>query len=144
MTRPLIAAALLALPFAALATDYGAPMPQQIDAVPLATVLESPDAKLDQTVTVRGRIASVCQKEGCWIVLADGEHTARVMTRHNFFVPKDSTGEAIAIGKLAKRELDADAADHLSKDGGKDQATLAAGTVEWRVLADSIRIVPAG
>jgi hypothetical protein len=143
MIRNLFAAALLVTSISAIAADHGAPIAADIAPVPLAEVLANPASFKDREIVVSGRIAKVCQTKGCWIMLTDGDAAARVMTQHKYFLPKDATGEAIAVGTLTERELDAKQAEHMSKDAGPDAAPIAAGSREWRVLATSIRIVDA-
>lgn len=143
MIRRLLATALLATAIPAIATDYGAPIAADATPVPLAEVLADPDAFKDREIVVSGRIAQVCQTKGCWIMLTDGDAAARVMTQHKYFVPKDSSGEAIAVGTLTERVLNAEQAEHMSKDAGPDAKPIEAGSREWRLLAASIRIADA-
>lgn len=143
MFRRVLIASLAVAGFSAVAADHGAPMAADIAPVPLAEVLAAPDAFKDREIVVSGRIAQVCQTKGCWIMLTDGDVAARVMTQHKFFLPKDATGNAIAVGKLTEKELDAEQAAHMSKDSGPDAEPIAPGSREWRVLATSIRIVDA-
>jgi hypothetical protein len=143
MIRRLLAAALLAAAVPALATDYGAPIAAEAVPVPLAQVLADPDAHKDREIVVSGRIAQVCQTKGCWIMLTDGAAAARVMTQHKYFLPKDASGDAIAVGTLTERELNAEQAEHMSKDAGPGAKPIEAGSREWRLLATSIRVVDA-
>lgn len=143
MLRRLLAAALLATAVPAVATDYGAPIAADITPVPLAEVLADPAAFKDREIVVSGRIAQVCQTKGCWVMLTDGEAAARVMTQHKYFLPKDASGDAIAVGTLTERELDAEQAEHMSKDAGPGAKPLEAGAREWRLMATSIRIADA-
>jgi hypothetical protein len=143
MIRRLLAAALLAAAVPALATDYGAPIAAEAVPVPLAQVLADPDAHKDREIVVSGRIAQVCQTKGCWIMLTDGDAAARVMTQHKYFLPKDASGDAIAVGTLTERELNAEQAEHMSKDAGPGAKPIEAGSREWRLLATSIRVVDA-
>jgi Domain of unknown function (DUF4920) len=140
MIRSILIASLAIASMSATAADHGAPMAADIAPVPLAEVLAAPDSFKDREIVVSGRIAQVCQTKGCWIMLTDGDVAARVMTRHKFFLPKDATGNAIAVGKLTEKELNAEQAEHMSKDAGSGVEPLAAGSREWRLLATSIRI----
>ncbi len=73
-------------------------------------------------VRVRGTVTSVCQKMGCWMMLADGASEARIFTReHGFFLPKDIAGKtAEAEGVLQARKLSPAFAKHLADDAGKE------------------------
>ena len=44
---------------------------------------------------------------------------ARVKTNDLFFVPKDSTGEAIVFGEIKQVEMKPAMAKHLAEDAGK-------------------------
>lgn len=143
MIRRLLALATLAAAVPALATDYGAPIAPDTKPVPLAEVLADPEAYQGREIVVSGRIAQVCQTKGCWVMLTDGDAAARVMTQHKYFLPKDASGEAIAVGTLTERVLDAEQAEHMTKDAGPDAEPIAPGSREWRLLAASIRIVDA-
>jgi hypothetical protein len=144
MMKRLLLALALTLPAGLLgAADYGQPIDPAIAPVPLAQVLADPDTYQDQTVAVSGRIAKVCQKKGCWIMLTDGDAAARVMTGHEYFLPKDASGEAVAIGTLSAKVMDQKQAEHMTQDGGDGAAPIAAGSTEWRLLASSIRVLPA-
>ena len=66
-----------------------------------------------------GRVGKVCQKQGCWLQLIDGEQMARVMTHHDFTVPKDLAGGAVVSGKLERVELSEKEARHMAEDAGK-------------------------
>ncbi len=143
MIRRLLTAALLAAAVPALATDYGAPISADAAPVPLAQVLADPDAYKDREIVVSGRVAQVCQNKGCWVMLTDGDAAARVMTQHKYFLPKDASGDAIAVGTLTERVLDAEQAEHMTKDAGPDAKPIEAGSREWRLMAVSIRVVDA-
>jgi len=117
------AAALLAAPTLRAAT-YGIAMPEG-EATPAAAVLADAAAHEGKTVKLAGRITRVCQKTGCWLALdADGE-PLRVKTEHQFFVPKDASGDAVAHGTL--RAVSAEDA---------------AAPKRWELIADSVVIQP--
>lgn len=85
-------------------------------------VLDDAHALENQTVRVTGRIDNVCQKAGCWMVLADadGEYLRVTMKEHAFGVPTDTkTGEGTVAdieGTLIKKELDAKTLEHLKSE----------------------------
>lgn len=84
-----------------------------------------------------GRVGKVCQKQGCWLQLLDGEQMARVMTDHNFTVPKDLSGNAVVSGKLERVELSEKEARHMAEDAGK-AFDPAASRVEYRIAARGV------
>lgn len=79
-----------------------------------------------KTVQVQGKVESVCQKAGCWMVLADGETRARIFTKgHGFFLPRDIAGRgAVVEGELAARTITEGFARHLEEDRGGDPAKV--------------------
>jgi hypothetical protein len=78
------------------------------------------DAK--KTVQVSGKVQSVCQAKGCWMVLQDGDVKARIFTKqHAFFLPKDIAGRnAVVEGELEARTISEKFAKHLEEDRGGD------------------------
>lgn len=84
-----------------------------------------------------GRVGKVCQKQGCWMQLLDGEQMARVMTNHRFVLPKDFSGNAVVIGKLERIELSEEEAKHMAKDAGTE-FDPAASRVEYRIDARGV------
>lgn len=131
----LLLAALLSAP--ALAASHGDAMPAG-DAVDIAVAVSAADSG-ERTGKFSGRIAQVCQKEGCWLVIESDGAMARVRTKdHAFVVPKDSKGQATVYGVLSAVQLDAKEAKHLSEDAGG----AAVAPREWQIVASSILIEP--
>jgi hypothetical protein len=90
-----------------------------------------------------GRVTEVCQNRGCWLVLAEGEHHARVFTGHQFFLPKDFRGNAVVYGLLGRRTVSEGFARHLAEDAGRDPGQISGEQVEYRIDARSIQLLPA-
>src|SRR5690606_28472379 len=91
----------------AAARAFGAPMPEG-DAVALAGLLQAAsvpgsDEEPALEVKVSGNVTEVCQKKGCWMVLADGADYARVVVPgHAWELPKDARGRAVVHGLLRR------------------------------------------
>jgi len=130
-----VAALCAALPVAA--ATYGQPMPAG-DARPIATVMADAAANAGEPVKVQGRIAQVCQKTGCWLMLDNRGQGVRVRTKHAFFVPKDASGTATVHGRLEPVEVTPEQAAHYAEDGVAPE-----GAREWQIVATSIAILPA-
>lgn len=129
---------LLMLPAFALAgpRQFGAPMPDG-EALPLAVLLQQEGHADAGPVKVQGRVTEVCQKEGCWLVLADGTEFARVkMAGHAFAVPADARGAALVFGTLTEVEVPRAEADHLRDDGANPPAAR-----EFRIEATSVELL---
>jgi hypothetical protein len=90
-----------------------------------------------------GRVTQVCQAKGCWLVLADGDRYARVFSGHGFFMPKDTTGQAVVYGVLGERTVSEEFARHLAEDSGRDASTIVGEQVEFRIDATSVELLPA-
>ena len=140
MIRTILASMLLAATGAAGAAgpaQYGQPLPD-IPAVPIAVAAADTDAYAGTPRRFSGRIAQVCQQEGCWMMLEDDGQAARVMMRdHAFLVPKDASGRAEVHGVLSVKQLSREAAEHLAEDAGPGTPVVER---ELRILADGVRI----
>lgn len=139
--RAILAALLLAAATCAQAADtraYGKPLPPG-DTVPLSVAIDRFGTHAGRPMRFSGRIADVCQSEGCWMVLEDDGRTARVkFGDHDFFLPKDSTGRAVVHGVLSRRELTPEQVEHLAAEG----RGLAIASVEYRIVADGVEVTP--
>ena len=119
------------------AADFGVSPPPGARPVALAAALANPT--LEQDVLISGKVGRVCQKQGCWMMLIDGEATVRVMTGHWFFLPADASGEALVYGRLIEREVDRKTAKHFARESGGD--TVEVGP-EYRIDALGMQIRP--
>lgn len=119
---------------AADAVPYGKPLPEGAS-TPLSQAVADFDAHAGKSARFSGRVAEVCQAEGCWMVLEDNGQTARVMFGdHAFLVPKDSAGHAEVHGVLSRKTLTQEQVKHLQEDA----KGLAVSPVEYRILADGV------
>lgn len=87
----------------------------------------------------QGTVKQVCQRKGCWMVIADGEIFARVLFKGpGFSVPKMSSGNtAIVYGHL-KRHLRAPKAIRWENADQKDSIDL---IYDYQILATSAQIL---
>lgn len=118
-------------------TPYGKPLPAG-ETVPVSRAIADFDAHADRPQRFSGRVTEVCQAKGCWMMLEDDGKLARVMFgKHDFYIPKDTTGTAVVHGVLTRKALTPEQVEHLSGDSGKG---IAAEPVEYRITADGIEI----
>lgn len=104
-------------------------------------------AHVDHTVRVKGRVADVCQSQGCWMVLTPeegGEQMIRVTMRdHAFSVDKGGRGrQADVEGVLVARSLDPEAVAHYEGEAGNAAAVperLATGGLSYELVASAVR-----
>lgn len=76
---------------------------------PIADLEKKPADYVGKTVQVRGKVAEVCEKMGCWMNLVDPAGNARVRIKvkdGEIVFPKDAIGRmAVAEGRFVKIEL---------------------------------------
>lgn len=122
---------------------YGAPMPAG-EATAIGTVLANADQYAGKPQKFSGRVTKVCQKKGCWMVMADGEKSARVMFgEDSFFIPTDTSGEAVVFGTLTAKTMSESMAKHLAKDSGQDPDKVVGEVQEVQITATSVMLQPA-
>ena len=84
-------------------THFGNPFTLTDSPISAVDFLQDPSKYDGSTIVVEGRVADVCQKAGCWLVLAEGDKSIRVRTKaHKFLVAKDGTGKTAKIEGLVK------------------------------------------
>ena len=111
--------------FADEVVTRGAAVPKDAKAIPLATVLENPEAYTKDAVVVEGVIAASCTRKGCWMQLAPSADEAARSVRvtfkdYGFFIPLDAMGmTARAEGVAVVKTLSKADADHLEEEGAK-------------------------
>lgn len=106
--------------------------------VPVSVAIADFDGHAGTPRSFSGRITEVCQTRGCWMMLEDDGHVARVMFgKHAFFLPRDASGSAVVHGVLERKKLTPEQVGHFSSDSGKG---IAAEPVEYRIVADGVRV----
>lgn len=126
--------------------SYGQPMKVQTAPIPAKDFLADPGAHVGKTVLIEGRVADVCQKAGCWMVLAEGDKSIRVLTKaHKFFVAKDSTGQSCRIeGVVMAKEIKAEEVAHFeSESANKDliPEKSVQGTTTFELVASGVQLL---
>jgi hypothetical protein len=118
------------------AQDFGDPLPAK-KAVSIDKAISKAKKYSSKPAVFSGRIVEVCQAKGCWIMLENNGKAVRVKTQHKFFLPKDTTGNAMVYGTLKQVELEDEQQKHY-----EGESKLPVTKQEWQVLATSIRVVP--
>lgn len=97
------------------ASDFAAPT------LKLNQVLKEFDTYKNQTVTIEGKVAQVCEEKGCWIKIEDQNITVRaIMKGHAFSVPKELKNKKVRIsGMIEQKELPVNVVRHFMKDEGR-------------------------
>lgn len=125
---------------------YGDPFTKE-SAVPCEQVTKDPEASVDQLVRVEGQIQNVCQKAGCWMVVADddGNYLRITMKDHAFGVPTDTkTGPETRVdveGKLIKKTLDEKTLAHLKSEAkGTDEELEKQFAPKYEIVATGVSV----
>jgi hypothetical protein len=139
------------------AAPAGAPAPEGWDGfggtlvadhiVTASTLLDDPKAFLGQTVVVEGRVADVCQKAGCWMVVTDGGRNMRVrMKEHGFSVAKDGTGRDCRVqGEVVALPVDPETVAHFKGEAARpevmpESALPAGAEVTYELVASAVHL----
>jgi len=113
--------------------------------IPAATLLSDPAPYTDKTVRVEGRVADVCQKAGCWMVIAEGDKTMRVrMKDHGFAVAKDGAGSQCQIeGVITAKPMDPEEAAHFASESANKEVmpenNIEAGAMTYEIVASAVQ-----
>lgn len=120
---------------------FGAPFAATGEPTPLGQVLAAAEPP-QGPVLIKGQVEAVCQKKGCWMVVKDGDKSARVLMKdHSFAVPMDCRGKDVTIeGTLASRTFDEAQVKHLEKDAGGNPDAVAGERTEHVLTASGVLI----
>ncbi|MDG2303419.1 MAG: DUF4920 domain-containing protein [Candidatus Binatia bacterium] len=129
---------------AAPAQDFGATL-QLVDETPLPQVVQQAAELGKKPVLVRGTVADVCQRKGCWTVLQSGETHVRVRFKdYGFFVPTDCSGrQALVEGVVEVKTLSEDMARHYEEEARNGSPGEVDGPrQEVSMIATGVRLLP--
>ena len=120
---------------------FGAPLDESIPAVSLEDLASDGGPYVGRSVRVVVRVASVCQKKGCFFIARDGGSVMRVSFKdYGFFVPTDIGGKSVTlVGEVVAREVSADEAAHYAEDLGDAATPVKPGKV-YEIVATSVRV----
>lgn len=112
---------------------FGSAMPAG-PATPLAAAIAAGTGS--EARKISGEVREVCQKEGCWLILADGTAWARVRTKdHAFLVHKNLSGRVEVFGVLSEKVNDKAMQEHLARDDKSKFVTPR----EYLIVAQSVQ-----
>jgi len=128
--------------------SYGAAPTVQTAPIPAADFLADPSSHVDKTVLIEGTVADVCQKKGCWMVLADGDKSIRVLTKdHKYGIAMDSTGQTCRIeGTVKSKEIKPEEVAHFEEEAANKDLIpekKVEGTKTFELVATSIQLLRA-
>ena len=110
----------------------------------LAGVLSEPERFADAPILLRGHLADVCQRKGCWTVLQDGDAQIRVrFENYAFFLPRDAVGaEAFVQGRIDVQTLsEAEARHYASESLREDPDAVSGPQREVGLIASGVRLL---
>lgn len=125
-------------------TAYGAPFSGTQTVVPATELLADPSAHVGKPLRVEGRVATVCQKAGCWMVIAEGEQSMRVLMKdHAFAVDKQGAGSTCQVdGVIVAKQVDPKTVAHFeseTEEGALIPEKQAKSDVVYQMVADGVR-----
>jgi hypothetical protein len=130
---------------AAPETTFGGPVDDQ-KVMPVAEAKGLLQSSPEVETTLKGKVKEVCQAEGCWFNLDQGDGSALLvrMPEHAFTVPKDLSGKTVMVaGRLHYDTTDVATLRDYARDAGKSQAEIDAITepsVELVLEASGVEI----
>jgi hypothetical protein len=97
-------------------------------AVAVEEMVKSLEAKPGEKmeVKIQGTVVEVCQAEGCWLRIKNGDSKIMVrMKDHKWFVPTALNGKTIILEGIAEiKETSVAQLKHYAEDAGKNQAEI--------------------
>jgi len=98
-------------------TLYGEAPKSTATTVAFADLVASPEKYENVEVIVTGNVNDVCAKEGCWLILGNGEKEVFIKTLHVFVVPKDCyDNTAVVNGVFNVKEITEEQARHFNDE----------------------------
>src|SRR5258708_34767508 len=108
-------------PLTAQSKHYGMKVDEK-KAITVQELNKDMSNKTELNATVTGKVSSVCQAEGCWMKVDNGDGTTMMvrMKDHKFFLPKDIGGKtAVFTGKATIKTTTVEMLKHYAEDEGK-------------------------
>lgn len=106
-----------------------------LDLNAISTAMKNED-KLE--MKVRGTVADVCQKKGCWITmnLNNGNVVRVTFKDYKLFIPKDIKGKEVILDGFAYADsISVKDQKHYAEDGGKSEEEIAKITESQKQLS---------
>lgn len=132
-------------PAAAAAATFGGEITiAPTDAIGLAEAIDD-ELRHGSPVLLRGTVADVCQKKGCWVVISDGDRQMRVTFKdYGFFLPTDCSGsQALIQGVVAREEISEELARHYAEESkGEDPEAINGPQQVVTMVATAVTILP--
>lgn len=88
--------------------------------------LQALEGEKKMDVKIQGEVVQVCEAEGCWLRMKNGDGTIMVrMKDHKFFVPTAMKGKTIVVqGEAQVKETSVAQLRHYAEDAGKSKEEI--------------------
>ncbi|MCS6798060.1 MAG: DUF4920 domain-containing protein [Myxococcota bacterium] len=109
-------------PEAGSGRTFGQPPVAGVPAARISELLADPARFEGREVELRGTVAQVCQRMGCWMELRgeDGAEVRVPLAGHSFFLPRDVVGkQALVQGRVLVAALTPEQAEHYRSEGAR-------------------------
>ena len=128
------------------ATSFGTAFTDSIG-IPAGEAFKNADS-LRQTLVLSGKVANVCQAEGCWFNLnLDSNRLLFVDFDHKFTVPKNLGGKEVLVqGSFYRDTISVEKQKHLAEDAGKPKSEIdliTAPKIELNFRAQGVKVISA-
>jgi len=92
----------------------------------MVKTLEAKEGEKKMDVKVQGVVVEVCQAEGCWLRMKNGDATIMVrMKDHKWFVPTALNGKKVVLAGTAEVKVTSVAQQkHYAEDAGKSKEEI--------------------
>ncbi len=119
------------------AAVFGQKWPTEaVDKVGIAAAMNQPADFIEANHVITGQVTRVCQKQGCWMILTEGDAFARVdFNDHSFLIPKDSKGRAEVYGRLVEKHLSEKERAHYAAEGSGELPAKS-----YEIVADAVKL----
>jgi hypothetical protein len=92
----------------------------------MAKAVQGKEGEKKMDVKVQGEVTQVCEAEGCWLKMKNGDETIMVrMKDHKFLVPTVMKGKTIVVEGVAEyKETSVAQLKHYAEDAGKSKEEI--------------------
>ena len=121
---------------------FGAPLDESLPVASLEELAQHENPENAGEFLLTTRVAQVCRKKGCFFIAQQGATTMRVsFVDYSFFVPTDISGKRVTLsGRLVRKELTQEQAEHLARDlGEQDAPAIKTGAVN-EIVATAVSV----
>ena len=120
---------------------FGSFIQPTLPRVTVSELMLHPERYTAQPFLLQAQIAQICQKKGCFFMVAEDDAMLRVTFReYGFFIPTDSSGKTVTLtGTLVGQHRSQAQVEHFLQDMGDNPAVLTPGKV-YEIVADAVRV----